>query len=125
MASSLVDTNQHKTAAELAVMVRKKLRSQDMDGIVTVSPSPIYGWEARVTATPGQMVAPFATVERIAAELRERYSLKSRPVSSIKQMFAEDGGAGRSAVFILQAGRSAFRCSQLACTELEGRRASP
>jgi hypothetical protein len=54
------------------------LAGQGMDGIVTVRPSPIYGWEARVTATPSQVVAPIATVEQIAAELRERYSLKSK-----------------------------------------------
>jgi hypothetical protein len=62
-----------------------------------------------VAATPSQAVAPFAKVEKIAAQ-------------SING--AEDGGAGRSAVSVLQTGRCALKCSQLPCTELEGRWAS-
>jgi hypothetical protein len=66
---------EQKTSKELAAMITDRI---NIGGVfVAVNPDVAYGWHANVLTAPSQVVRCQQLVEQIAAELREKYDLKS------------------------------------------------
>jgi hypothetical protein len=66
---------QRKTGRELADMIVAEI---GVGGVqITVSKSPIYGWDAKIITAPAQAVNVHCMLGPILIKLRTKYDLKS------------------------------------------------